>query len=115
MIETIECHQMKLGLYRDGVLNWFEFETEDQSADILSATEGVLRNHKIGLKDITAIAVNQGPGSFTGVRVGITVGNALAWSLNIPIVGYREGKLETAITKISQKNFSKIALPSYQN
>jgi tRNA threonylcarbamoyladenosine biosynthesis protein TsaB len=37
------------------------------------------------LKDITEIEVNVGPGSFTGLRVGVAVGNALAWALNIPI------------------------------
>ena len=113
VIETTEREKFKIGLYGDQILNCFEFETGDQSADISPAVEGVLKNNKLSLKDITAIAVNQGPGSFTGVRVGIAVANALAWSLNIPVKGYREGKLEGIIAKIKEKNFSKIALPSY--
>ncbi len=37
--------------------------------------------------DLQGIICFQGPGSFTGLRIGLSVGNALAYSLNIPIVG----------------------------
>lgn len=115
-ISTIERDKFSIGLFTDNNLNCFDFVTGDQSADILPAIEGVLKNHKIELKDITAIAVNQGPGSFTGVRVGVSVANALAWSLNIPVVGYRDGEFEATLIKIaknSKKKFSKIVLPYY--
>lgn len=39
------------------------------------------------LTDISAIEVNVGPGSFTGLRVGISVANALGWGLKIPVNG----------------------------
>ena len=44
---------------------------------------------KLGLtpKDITSIEVNPGPGSFTGSRLGVTIANALGYSLNIPVNG----------------------------
>lgn len=125
VINTIERHIIELGLADKKTrlvstndseprrIGSFKYETQDQSADILPAIEGVLKNHKIELKDITAIAVNQGPGSFTGVRVGIAVANTLAWSLDIPVVGYREGQLESAIAKTLPNKFSKIVLPSY--
>lgn len=38
-------------------------------------------------KDIDAIAVSEGPGSYTGVRIGVTIAKTLAWTLNKPIVG----------------------------
>lgn len=37
-------------------------------------------------KDIDRIVVVDGPGSFTGIRIGITIAKVYAWSLNIPIV-----------------------------
>ena len=41
--------------------------------------------HK-ALPDIEGIVVFQGPGSFTGLRIGISVANALAYSLDCPVV-----------------------------
>jgi len=44
---------------------------------------------KLGLKptDITSIEVNPGPGSFTGTRIGVSIANALGFSLKIPVNG----------------------------
>lgn len=42
------------------------------------------------LQDITEIEVNLGPGSFTGLRVGVSVANALGWALGIPVNGRRQ-------------------------
>lgn len=97
-------------------LGW-EFETKDQSADLLLSIEGILKKQKLTSKDLKAILVNQGPGSFTGTRVGVTVANTLAWSLNIPVYGFKEGEKEKVLAKISKlhkSKFSKIALPSYE-
>ncbi len=41
----------------------------------------------ISLEDLGGIVVFHGPGSFTGLRIGISVANALATSLEIPVVG----------------------------
>ncbi len=43
----------------------------------------------LGLKpaDLTSIEVNPGPGSFTGSRLGVTIANALSFSLKIPVNG----------------------------
>jgi tRNA threonylcarbamoyladenosine biosynthesis protein TsaB len=38
-------------------------------------------------RDLTKIVVAKGPGSYTGVRIGVTIAKTLAWSLNIPLVG----------------------------
>lgn len=39
------------------------------------------------LSDISEIEVHTGPGSYTGLRVGISVANTLGWSLQIPVNG----------------------------
>ena len=39
------------------------------------------------LEDLKEIKVHTGPGSFTGLRVGVSVANALGWTLGIPVNG----------------------------
>lgn len=45
----------------------------------------LLRENNLELTDVSGVAVFQGPGSFTGLRIGISVANALADSLGVPI------------------------------
>lgn len=45
----------------------------------------ILTDKDLVLADITGIGTFQGPGSFTGLRIGISVANALAQSLDVPI------------------------------
>jgi len=40
----------------------------------------------VGFSDITQVAVDVGPGGFTGVRVGVTFAKSLAWGLGVPVV-----------------------------
>lgn len=47
----------------------------------------IISENKLTLKDLDAIEVNTGPGSFTGLRVGIAIANALSFALNIPVNG----------------------------
>lgn len=46
-----------------------------------------LANQKHSLEDITSIEVNTGPGSFTGLRVGVSVAQTLGWALKVPVNG----------------------------
>ncbi len=50
---------------------------------VLPSIVKLLQKNKLTLKDLTEIKVNTGPGSYTGIRVGLSVANALAYSLGI--------------------------------
>lgn len=46
----------------------------------------LFKHNNITPKDIDKIFVINGPGSFTGVRIGVTIAKTLAWTLNLPII-----------------------------
>lgn len=67
-----------------------EFENHydtPQEQDILSFLNKLLKKRGKSVSDISEIEVNPGPGSFTGSRVGVTIGNALAFALKVEING----------------------------
>jgi len=64
--------------------------------------------------DIAAIGVFEGPGSFTGLRIGLTVLNTIADAQNIPIVGGRGDNWQNEVMmKLQDGKNEKIVLPFY--
>lgn len=91
MILTIKTASpvCELALYDNGKSvaenNW---QADRQLAkDLLSQLEAFLQKNNSAFDKLTGLVVFSGPGSFTGLRIGATVANTLAYSLNIPIVG----------------------------
>lgn len=62
-------------------------KTRAHSETILPMAQMLMREFGFMPHDIKALSVNCGPGSFTGVRIGICIANALGAALNIPVVG----------------------------
>jgi len=60
---------------------------KEKSQRLLPFIDEVLKKKKLTLKDLTEIKVNTGPGSFTGLKVGVSVAQALGFSLRIPVNG----------------------------
>jgi tRNA threonylcarbamoyladenosine biosynthesis protein TsaB len=65
-------------------------------------------------KDLTGLGVFKGPGSFTGLRIGITVLNTISYSEGIPIVGTAgENWKQLAVERLLNKESDKVVLPEY--
>ena len=52
---------------------------------VLPMIDKLLKEQRISLKDLKAVEVNAGPGSFTGIRVGMAIANAFSFALKIPV------------------------------
>ena len=57
------------------------------SETLMPLIDGLFRTANLKLSDIDAIACDVGPGSFTGIRIGISSVKAIAESLSIPVIG----------------------------
>lgn len=62
----------------------------------------VLKEAKIDFSDLTAIAVSQGPGSYTGLRIGVSAAKGLCYALNIPLIAV--DTMEILASAISVEN-----------
>lgn len=70
-----------------------------QSQNVLEFINKLLKANRIKLTDIKEIKVETGPGSFTGLRVGISVANALGFALKIPVNGKKAGEVQPIYDK----------------
>lgn len=57
------------------------------SRTLLPMAEDMLKNAELTLRDVDLIAVAHGPGSFTGIRIGVSTVKGLAWAGDTPCVG----------------------------
>ena len=76
-------------LVRDGKLvsQYSQCSGLTHSRTLLPMGEDMLRNAELKLADVDLLAVAHGPGSFTGVRIGVSMVKGLAWASDKPCVG----------------------------
>ena len=85
----IDTHDKDINivLYKDGlILDKNIKESERHHSDyIMPMLKEILDRNELTVHDINEIYVVNGPGSFTGVRLGVTIAKTLAFTLNVPI------------------------------
>jgi len=86
-------------------------EKNYHSAYLISTIVEILKNEKLEPKDIDYIAIDVGPGSFTGIRACTTVARMLAQQLNINAIGVSSLEI---LSRILNKN-SLVALDARKN
>jgi tRNA threonylcarbamoyladenosine biosynthesis protein TsaB len=81
---------------------------------LLSTIHQQLQKQHADWPDITGVVVFEGPGSFTGLRIGITVANTLSYGLDAPIVAAKgDDWLQKGIARLKKGENDKLALPHY--
>lgn len=82
--------------------------------DLLAYLRDHLAQHQMDFKDIDGLALMRGPGSFTGLRIGATVLNTLAESLEVPIVGEMgDNWRKAAVKRLADGDNDQIVMPKY--
>lgn len=81
---------------------------------LLSELATFVGKHGLALSDIAGFFVYSGPGSYTGLRIGLTVMNTLAYAQNVPIVGAQgDAWVPDAVARLSAGETDRVVLPIY--
>jgi tRNA threonylcarbamoyladenosine biosynthesis protein TsaB len=76
--------------------------------------EAVLAQQHKKLEDVEGIVGFAGPGSFTGLRIGLTVANTIAYGLRLPVVATKgDDWVKKGVTRLLAGERDEIALPEY--
>lgn len=108
--------EAEVGLFEDGsplsLQSWLAHRK--LSVQLPGKITDVLQSHGKSLANLNGIVVFQGPGSFTGLRIGLTIANALAYGRRIPIVATMgDGWIKTGIERLQAGEDDRITLPHY--
>lgn len=108
--------EAEIGLYDDdqqiGYVSW---EGHRRLAETIHETiDSLCSDHELSYSQIQGIVCYKGPGSFTGLRIGLTVGNALAYGLSIPVVASAGNEWrEDGIHRLRSGDNEQVVTPEY--
>lgn len=78
---------LTVALIKEGiVLEESTVSSSEHSKQTLPEIEKLFKNNNIDPKSVNKIMVTNGPGSFTGIRIGVTIAKTYAWACNINII-----------------------------
>ncbi|MCC8378775.1 tRNA (adenosine(37)-N6)-threonylcarbamoyltransferase complex dimerization subunit type 1 TsaB [Xenorhabdus sp. PB30.3] len=97
-----------VALWNDGLIEaQFEISPREHTQRILPMVEAVLSKGGIKLQQLDALAFGRGPGSFTGVRIGVGIAQGLALGAELPMIGV--SSLKTMVQGVFRlKNISNV-------
>tara|TARA_B100000900_G_scaffold305249_1_gene263907 strand:+ start:7099 stop:7770 length:672 start_codon:yes stop_codon:yes gene_type:complete len=101
-----------VALAKDGDLLHFKEEVSEKyshSEQLTPFIESLLQEQGIVLADLDAIAVSKGPGSYTGLRIGVSTAKGLCYSLEKPLIGI--STLEAMASGMKKKYPNKVYCP----
>jgi tRNA threonylcarbamoyladenosine biosynthesis protein TsaB len=107
--------QSEIGLFSDNTkLAYESWEAHRQLAETIhKKIDELLESQQKDLSEVRGIVVYKGPGSFTGLRIGISVANSLAYSMDIPIAAETDEWIESGIRKLLEGKSVNQAMPEY--
>lgn len=109
--------EAEIGVYENGAQLSYRvwLAHRELSKTLLAAIRDELAKHDKSFPDIRDVVVFSGPGSFTGLRIGITVANTLAHELKARIVGVADEHewLERGLARLDAGENDGMVVPEY--
>jgi tRNA threonylcarbamoyl adenosine modification protein YeaZ len=108
--------EAEIGLFNDDQeIDYLKWHAHRELSDTIhQKISNILDFNSKSINDLEGILIYQGPGSFTGLRIGFSVANALAYSLNCKISTSREDDwITVGIFKLLNDQLDKQVFPFY--
>lgn len=116
-IDTSDFHGLRLAVIEPGAKHAVRQSTHEvaynenyKTAEFL---QKFLRQHKTQPQDLTKIVVCSGPGSFTGIRVGVALAQAMGFALNIPVVAIKKNQIPKDLVRLQNFRGGKRLILNY--
>ncbi|MCK5708420.1 MAG: tRNA (adenosine(37)-N6)-threonylcarbamoyltransferase complex dimerization subunit type 1 TsaB [Candidatus Aureabacteria bacterium] len=87
---TTTCLEGSVAVLKDGKIFQKDFQSSlmNHSARTVPAIKGVLHDAGTSIDEVSSVAVDIGPGSFTGIRLGLACAKAFSMALDIKVIGF---------------------------
>lgn len=93
----------------EDMLGYQEYRIDKSHSNLLPAIiQSTLEGASLGKPDISAVAVSEGPGSYTGLRIGASIAKGLCYSLNVPLIAINT--LHSMAAEVNKFNLSNALL-----
>lgn len=99
---TTAC-SIAIGDAQQTFAHWFAHEGYTHDQTLASKTQELLQNLEINPKNIDAVAVSIGPGSYTGLRIGLAFAKGLCYAWNIPLISINTLQILAASAEVKDE------------
>ncbi len=106
-LDTTDFQNLRLAIVDEHVREQVRAISYNENYKTAALLEQFLKRSKVRLSEVKKIIVCSGPGSFTGIRVGIALAQAMGFALRIPVVAIKKSAVPKDLQKLKTLKNSK--------
>lgn len=113
-IDTSDFDNLTLALVEGAIVMIHKAELAfNENYKTNAELEKFLNHQKVKMSDLKKVIVCSGPGSFTGIRVGVSMAQGLGFALKIPVIAIPKSKIPKDIRKLDSVKGGKTLVMNY--